>query len=338
MKKIIILLFVSIYLLNANNIEISLENKSKKSSDYIFLESMNDSNSIKNNYESLSKKYNSFNLNISGNFNDMIGFNYEKTLNGNNFDSKEIYLGTSSMKYISYKKIKDDIKYSLRNTQKDISTFTLFNIVDISKEELSHKKLQTLDSTKNTLLNITGPKMIHRDYTLEKFRLTSEYMYDIAKEDSFKNSEYFIPFIFSKQINSNFRVYGTAILSLVQYNYTDISNYFIDGNNTKTNISYTNKFDQTSNDLILVKDEAPHVNLHLIGKYRGYEYGYKITASYDLKYYSLFLTSYYKATNLKNKHRLDDKGFISAERGNALVYNSLKFTQYYLSFGLNYKF
>ena len=107
-----------------------------------------------------------------------------------------------------------------------------------------------------------------------------------------ESSEYFIPFIFSKQINSNFRVYGTAILSLVQYNYTDISNYFIDGNNTKTNISYTNKFDQTSNDLILVKDEAPHVNLHLIGKYRGYEYGYKITASYDLKYYSLFLTSY----------------------------------------------
>lgn len=339
MKKLLIIYILTISYLTASNIEVNINYKKEKFQDFLFKEVMNDLNSTNNNYENLHTTQNSVLLNFNGNFDDIIGFSYDRSINGISYDSKEIYFGNDDMRYLSYKKTSNKINYNGLKTKKKVDTLTLFNIIDISKEDFTSANIEHLSDEKNTLFSINQDKVIHRDYTLEKFRLTSEHFYEIAKNDSYKNNTYLLPGIFSKNINSNIKIYGVAILSMVQYNYTNIENYYLDSNGSKTNISYQSNIENQiiSLNKVTSSDELAKV-FNIVGKYRGFEYGYKATVEYMLNRYSLYLTSYYKITNLKNKHSTDEVGNVSSDLNNVLNYKSLKFTQYYLNFGFKYRF
>ena len=336
MSKTVFLFFFLISFLNASNIQISLEDQNEDFNEYIFLESMNDSSS--NNYKHLKKSKNNILINLNANFNNYLGLNYKKVLTGITYDLKEIYVGTPSMKYFSYSKENKDIKYNNLKTKKDITNYTLFNIIDISKEKFSSSSKELVPDEKEDLFQINSlNKTVYRNFTLEKFALTSEHLYDMAKEDANNNNTYLYPGVFSKKINSNLKIYGVGILAYVQKNYTNISNYIVDSNGTKQNISYKNNENSTTNNLELTSDIDS--DFYLIGRYRGFEYGYKITLQYDIKkYYSMFLTSYYKATNLKNKYTKNNNGNYKTTKGNALAYDSIKYTKKYINFGFRYKF
>ena len=144
----------------------------------------------------------------------------------------------------------------------------------------------------------------------------------------------------SKKITNNFGIYGTIIIGYVQENYTAIDSYFIDNNNTKHNITYSTENNTDSNTVVVSKSiKDPIDDPHFVAQYRGYEYGFKITAEYKLKYISIFTTAYQKYTVLKNKHKLTDKQeYIASDANNVVIYDKIRYEEKYLSFGLSYRF
>jgi hypothetical protein len=336
--KIIFLAFLFFaQTLSANFLEISLNTKKETTNDFLFLEPL-DSNTSKG-YEKLSNNSQNSNINLYSNFNDMIGINYTKSLSGIEYDAKEIYLGSKTMKYLSFKTIQKDIDYGLRDTKKTIDEYTVFNIFKISKEKLSSSKVETLDVTLAALHPlVTAPININRNYSLETFSLSSENLYQMVEEDLLKGEEYLNPIMFSKQINSNFSIYGVAILSFVQYNYTSIDNYYntTDANATRTSVSYGAK--TTDGVSILDQSKATTSSFFLSGKYRGYEYGYKISAQYKVKQYALLLTAYNKQIAIKNKFTTVDAGKTSTDTYNVLFHQDLSLSQEYINLEFKYNF
>jgi hypothetical protein len=335
--KIIFLVLLSIQFLYPNNLQISLDSKTQTINDIVFFEAM-DSNTTTG-YNHLSQTFKTSNINIKSNFNDMIGFNYTKTLNGITYDSKELYIGTSKMKYFAYNKIKRDIIYKNRDVEKDIDKFTLLNIFTITKEKMVSIKNETLDPLKVDLYPETNSSIkINREYNLETFTLSSENLYDIVEYDLNHGKEYLNPLMFSKKINPNFSIYGVTILSMVQHNYTTIYNYYTKqlGILPKQNISYLIK---TKDDISILDTTKETVSTFFTsGKYYGYEYGYKVSAKYKIKNFSVVLTILSKSIDMKNKYNTEESAKNSTESHNILFYKNFNSVEKYIRLGLVYSF
>jgi len=331
-------------MLSANILEITLENKTENENSFLFTEVLSDSNT--SGKEEFYKNINNTNLNIQGNFKDFIGLNYNKSLAGNKQDSIELYAGTPSMKYFGYEKISKENNYDLQNINEDNEKFTIFNIITISKEKGTSSKLENLSTLKiDTLIksndvdisDVNSSLLIYKDYTLEKFAISTENLYDIAKHDLSRGDEYLNPILYSKKINSNISLYGVSIISLVQHNYTQINNYFKtnDANSTNINISY--KVDKQETSRIDYTGAAAN-EYFLTGKYQGYEYGFKWTAEYKIKNYSAFITAYYKKTKLYNVFNKKDATSNANDIRATLFYSNIDYVKKYLAIGLRYTF
>ena len=347
MLKIFSLIFLFITSsFSQNFIDLSYNQKKETHTDFIFNELM-DSNTT-NNYSTLNKSINTGYLNINSNFNDMIGLNYTKSVLGTsfNYDSKELYLGTKTQKYISIKNIDQDIAYDSNTLYTNSKELTILSILTYKKDSTTSNKKEHLSNTKvdafsNDVIILVPADhnvIVHKDFELEKFTASTENLYNIAKDDASNNQSYIKPGIFTKSINNNLSFYGVLILGYTQENYKSVNNYFVDANGTKHNIMYntkvTNNIIDLDKDPGVIKDDQTFV-----AKYAGFEYGYKLTAQYKIKNISLYLTAYQKTTKLKNKYKKSiDQVNISSTLNNVVIYDKLTYTKKYINFGLKYKF
>jgi len=361
MQKIILSVLLILSITNANNLELTLENKNQTHNEFMFFEPL-DGGYIDGNtgykisgYDTLTKQSNDVSLKLKSNFNDMIGFNYTNTLSGITYDSKELYIGTSAMKYFGYNKITKDVDYTSRDTKEEIDEFTFLNIMTITKEKLKSNKVETIlalkallheelkdqvtvipDTGNGETLQSNAIVTAHRNHELETFRISSENLYNVLENDLQNGEEYLNPIMFSKKINSNFEVYGLAILSLAQYNYTYIENYYnSDSNATKTNLSFSVN---TQSDAILDMAQPTISSYFMSGKYEGYEYGFKTTAKYRLKNFSAFVTAYYKKLILSNKFDKETVRNGAIDTHSKIFYRKLEYVDKYINFGVSYNF
>ena len=358
MKRFFLLfiLFYASYSNANNNIELTLEQTVQTHHDILFKELMKDVNATDlDTYDNLSRTMDTGYINIKSNFNEILGFNYTRSvrsisiIEGNNFyDSKELYIGTPYLKYLSIKNISSDVDFSSNTLNKDIKEYTFFGFITYSTQSMNSTKLESIVnkiqkfSTETQAVVPSGSKInIHRDYELEEFTVSTEFLYDIAKYDNLNNEQYILPGMVSKKLTSNISIYGTVILGYVQKNYTAIDNYFVDTNGTKQNITYSTKLEKeklklnTEDNGIIPTVDKPH----FIAQYRGFEYGFKASIQYQIKNITVFATGYQKITKLSNKHKLDEaQENISTDKNNVVTYDKISYKERYLSVGMTYKF
>ena len=342
-----ILLFISLSLFSKNLIDVSFDNTNQTHQSFLFNELMNDINSTTNNYDNLKETVNSSYINIHSNFNDIIGINLNTAINGIYYKSYELYLGTNDIKYLAINNISEDITFDSNTLYTTSTDITFLGVINYKKDSTKSSKIEYIDNDKFTaltdevaaLLPANRNVLVHRDFELEKFTISSENLYDIVKNKETSNNTYLKPGMFNKTFSNNISVFGVVILGYTQENYTTIDNYFVDSNGTKHNITYntkiTNELMELNKDPAVIKDKITYT-----AKYEGFEYGYKITAQYKMKHkVSFYITAYQKTTKLKNKYKKDlAQVNISSTLENVVIYDKLDYTQRYINLGVKYRF
>jgi hypothetical protein len=345
-KTTLLLLLINSSLFCENIIDVSLDTTKQTHQSFLFNELMNDNNSTTNNYDNLEEDTTTSYINLNSNFNDIVGINLNKSLNGIDYSSYELYLGTNKIKYLSAKKISQDIEFDSNTLSTTSTDLTILGVINYTKytttsskvEYINDEKYNALTTDVRALLPNRTP-IIHRDFELEKFTISTENLYDITKEDTNDQKSYIKPAMFTKTFSNNISLYGVVILGYTQENYQTINNYFIDANGKKHNVTYNTKVNngviELNKDPNAIKD-----NMTFSGKYEGFEYGYKLTAQYKLKNkISFYLTAYQKRTKLKNKYKKDlSQTVISSSLNNTLIYDKLDYTKKYINLGVKYRF
>jgi len=357
LKIFLPLVLVISSLFSQNIVDLSLDHTKQTHRDLIFNELINQYND-KNNYDNLSKTIDTGYINFNSNFSNIGGFNYSQSIKSFSYSTKgdikiptsgidyrayELYFGTKDNKYIAIKNSSKTVSFlsnTLKHSNSELIFFSVFNYEKIS---MSSSKVETLSSQKmDALPSNSKPsvarQVVHRDYDLEKFTVSTENLYDITKEDSYNHESYLYPTMFLKTFNNNISIYGVLILGYTQENYTSVSNYFVDANATKHNITYSTKIKDkimyVDNDSESVKDVQ-----NFVARYHGYIYGAKATIQYKINNISIFATGYQKMTVLKNKYKKSTPQInIESEKNNVVTYEKLSYKQRYLKIGINYRF
>jgi hypothetical protein len=323
MKKLFVAMVVFVgTFLNGDYLDISIGTKPNYNFEEYLFKDINITNTQK-----LEKKISYNELHLSGNFNNIIGFNYYKNdiASPDSFDSKEIYIGSDKTKFLGYQQDERAIYYGARKNITETTKYTIYDILTIEQSKLISTATETF--TPSTESNSTITAKVTRKYDFEKIMLTSENLYNHVKENAIDGENYFNGVAISQNFSSMFRIYGVAIVSYEQQDYSKgTANYDVNG--TEKSI-FTPKEGKTVSDLLPIN-----------GRFKGFGYGYKITAEAYWKDFSLFLTSYYKQTNLKNyessiKYPATDS---TAPVYNVISVGKIDFLQKYTSFGLRYRF
>jgi len=326
MKNIFVAMVVFVgTFLSGDYLDISIASKPNyKFEEYLFKD-INTSNTQK-----LEKKISYNELHLSGNFNNIIGFNYYKNdiVSPDSFDSKEIYIGSDKTKFLGYQKDDTTIHYGRRVSKAKTTRYTVYDILTIQQNKLSSSDVETFfpGTTSNTSdTNTSVTSNVDRNADYQKIILSSENLYNHVKENAIDGENYFNGVAISQNFSSMFRVYGVIIASYEQHDYTKGSATF-DSNGTTKSIFNAAVADR---DKLVARE----------GRFKGFGYGYKITAEAYWKDFSLFVTGYYKKTSLKNyyssvKYAADDADPVS----NVIALDKINFLQQYTSFGLRYRF
>jgi hypothetical protein len=282
----------------------------------------------------------------------MAGFSYTKNdyQSSDKYTDKEVYLGTNVMKYIGYREISQDITYTLNHeykyttlntdpildykiissqVKKDTKEYTFFNILTYSKSKLTETSTEEHNST---------TVKVFSKYTLEKTSLSTENLYDMIKQDALNGKDYIYPVVISKNFNSRFRIYGLVILSYEHYDYSEISGY--NENNNTQSIYVKGSSDMLADNLMSNGEgKGPEYESAISGKFKGYGYGYNITAEAYWDNLSIFATSYFKKLTLKNYHSEISKREEDTHKPYNIVGNDeITISNNYLIFGLKYRF
>ncbi len=322
MKKIILLLplfFASF--LSGDYLDLSVETKSNYHFEDYYFKDINTTNTKKLEKE---LSYNEFKA--SGNFNNIIGFNYSKNFinDPDSFESKEIYLGSDKTKFLGYERADQKIIYGARRNKAQTVKYTIYDILTIEKSKLDSVAIETfLDPTATTTTDT-----VYRTMDYEKVTLTSENLYNHVRENAIDGETYFYGVAGAFNSHDMFRIYGVMIASYEQHDYSNgKADYLTDVNGTQTLVSIFDVDADTQK--LLPKD----------GRFKGYGYGYKVTAEAYWKDFSLFVTSYYKKTSLKNYHTDIKNALPDADPlQNVIANDKISFLQQYTSFGLRYRF
>ncbi len=336
MKRILLFVTILFYsFLNADYLDITLENKSNYHfEDYLFND-INVTRDINTTKTGKLEKILSYNeLHIGGNFNNIVGFNYYKNnlSSPDSFDSKEVYFGSSKTKFLSFQQDKTTIHYNTRVHNRETSKYTIYDILTIEKNKITSTDQENFYQNYTAQTGLFGPVTVYRSMDYEKITLTSENLYNHVKENALDGENYFYWVSVSQNFNSMFRLYGVAIASYEQHDYSDgEANYnTTDGNGTIVSI---NVFNTSRGDAKIADYLATD------GKFKGFGYGYKLTAEAYWKDFSFFVTSYYKKTNLKNYHTAVRDALPDTDPvANIISNDKLLFLQKYTSFGFRYRF
>ena len=326
MKNIFVAMVVFVgTFLSGDYLDISIASKpSYKFEEYLFKD-INTTSA-----EKLEKKISYNELHLSGNFNNIIGFNYYKNniTSPDSFDSKEIYIGSDKTKFLGYQKDETTIQYGTRVNKAKTTKYTVYDILTIEQNKLSSSDVETFypGTTSNTSdTNTSVTSNVDRNADYQKIILSSENLYNHVKENAIDGENYFNGVAISQNFSSLFRVYGVVIASYEQHDYTKGTATF-DNNGTTQSIFNAAVADR---DKLVARE----------GRFKGFGYGYKITAEAYWKDFSLFVTGYYKKTSLKNyyssvKYAADDADQVA----NVIALDKINFLQQYTSFGLRYRF
>jgi hypothetical protein len=328
MKKnfVAIVVFLGTFL-NADYLDVSIGTKPNYNFEEYLFKDINSTNTKK-----LEKKISYNELHVSGNFNNIIGFNYYKTdiPSPDNFDSKEIYIGSDKTKFFGYQKDETTIHYGTRISTTQTTKYTIYDILTIEQNKLGSTDTETFlkpDSTENTLTDT-----VFRKFNYDKITLSSENLYNFVKENAIDGENYFYGVAGALNAYSMFRIYGIIIASYEQHDYSNGSTtYLSDVNGTQ---KLVNIFESSA-------DVERYKTAPKNGRFKGYGYGYKITAEAYWKDLSIFMTSYYKKTSLKNYHTDIRDAEITSEwkpPENIISDQKINFLQQYTSFGLRYRF
>ena len=325
MKKIFVAMVVFVgTFLSGDYLDISIASKPNYNfEEYLF----KDINTI--NTEKLSKKISYNELHLSGNFNNIIGFNYYKNdmASPDSFDSKEIYIGSDKTKFLGYQKDETIIHYGTRVSKAKTTKYTVYDVLTIEQNKLSSNDIETFypGVTADDDITTAVTSNVDRKMDYQKIILSSENLYNHVKENAIDGENYFNGAAISQNFSSMFRVYGVVIASYEQHDYTKGAATF-DNNGTMKSI-YNSAVDARDD---LVARE---------GRFKGFGYGYKLTAEAYWKDFSLFVTGYYKKTSLKNYYNSIKYPASGAEQvANVIAVDKINFLQQYTSFGLRYRF
>ncbi|MDX9742497.1 MAG: hypothetical protein RBT59_01625 [Arcobacteraceae bacterium] len=328
MKKFFVAMVVFVgTFLNGDYLDISIGTKPNYNFEEYLFKDINITNTQK-----LEKKISYNELHLSGNFNNIIGFNYYKNdiASPDKFDSKEIYIGSDKTKFLGYQKDETTIHYGTRVSKAKTTRYTVYDVLTIEQNKLSSTDSEiiapgtTSDNADTTPLPSAVPVYRYMDY--QKVIISSENFYNHVKENTIDGENYFNGVAISQNFSSLFRVYGVVIASYEQHDYSKGSANYIDTNGTTKSIFNESVADR---DKLVARD----------GRFKGFGYGYKITAEAYWKDFSLFLTSYYKKTNLKNYESTIKYAASDAEQvSNVIALDKINFLQQYTSFGLRYRF
>lgn len=324
MKKLIMILILPYYIFALNFLDITLENKiNNKFQDYLFV----DTNASTT--QNLQTDKSHFNLNLEGNFNEMVGFSldYSHLGSSDKYQRNEIYFGTPYLKFFSFGTVTNDIKHNGIPVTKRAKHYSLLNFIIINTynfEASQNYSFRSYDSPAATPIETKA----FWSYELETRSITTELFYDTVKEDALKKKDYIYPVAISQNFLSRYRIYGVAILSLEQYDYTRGKIHYFDQNGTKSELFLNDGNSPTG------FENHYKVNPQ-DGRFKGIGFGYKLTAEAYFDEFSFFITSFYKRIKLNNFYTKTEGG---GYPDNILTNGHIKIQQQYTSFGLRYRF
>jgi hypothetical protein len=329
MKRHLLLtiLFLSTFV-SADYLDVSLETKSNVAFDNYLFKDINKT-------EKLEKALSFDSLVLSGSFNEIIGFNYSKNsmTSPNKIDFKEIYIGSSKTKFLGYAKDKTTLQYGNRSHTTDTIKYTFYDLLTYEKSDISSIASETftpgvIDSTD---VNTTVTGDVTRTFKFERVAISTENLYEHIRENTIDGENYFYGVAVAQNFTPWLRMYGVIIASYEQQDYSKGSaDYYKDINGTKVLASIFNIEQDDTRELIPEN-----------GRFKGFGYGYKLTAEAYWKDLSFFITSYYKKTKLKNYHSGIKYAVIDDDFepiANLIAEPELNFLQKYTSFGVRYRF
>lgn len=327
MKKLLFLatMFLGTFL-SGDYLDISIDTKSNYNFDEYLFKDINSTNT-----EKLEKKISYNELHLSGNFNNIIGFNYykNKIASPDSFDSKEIYLGSDKTKFLGYQRDETTIHYGSRINTAKTTKYTIYDILTVEQNKVNSNDIETFypgTATDPTDTNTSVTSNVDRYMDYQKIILSSENLYNHVKENAIDGENYFNGVAISQNFSSMFRLYGVVIASYEQDDYSKGSAKYVDANGTTQSIFNPAVADR---DKLVARD----------GRFKGFGYGYKLTAEVYWKDFSLFVTGYYKKTNLKNYYSTVKYAEAGADPvSNVIAVDKINFLQQYTSFGLRYRF
>jgi hypothetical protein len=326
MKKIFVAMVVFVgTFLSGDYLDISIASKPNYNFEEYLFKDINTSNT-----EKLSKKISYNELHLSGNFNNIIGFNYYKNdmASPDSFDSKEIYIGSDKTKFLGYQKDETTIHYGTRVSKAKTTKYTVYDVLTIEQNKVSSNDIETFypGVTADDDITTAVTSNVERTIDYQKIILSSENLYTHVKENTIDGENYFNGVAIAQNFSSMFRLYGVVIASYEQHDYSKGAATYVDTNGTTKGI-YNSAFDERDD---LVARE---------GRFKGFGYGYKLTAEAYWKDFSLFVTGYYKKTSLKNYYNSIKYPAADAEQVvNVIAVDKINFLQQYTSFGLRYRF
>jgi hypothetical protein len=327
MKKIFVAMVVFLgTFLSGDYLDISIASKPNYNFEEYLFKDINTTSTQK-----LEKKISYNELHLSGNFNNIIGFNYYKNniASPDSFDSKEIYIGSDKTKFLGYQKDETTINYGTRVSKAKTTKYTVYDILTIEENKLSSNDVETFypgttTDTADTTTAVTSS--VDRTMDYQKIILSSENLYAHVKENAIDGENYFNGVAVSQNFSSMFRLYGVVIASYEQHDYSKGSATYVDVNGTTKSIFNAAVADR---DKLVARE----------GRFKGFGYGYKLTAEAYWKDFSLFVTGYYKKTNLKNYYSTVKYAASDADPvANVIALDKINFLQQYTSFGLRYRF
>ena len=324
MKKIVPLLIFFHLSLFGDHFDLTIQTHSDRSfEEYLFVDT--------NTTQKLSKDIGYSELELSGNFNNIVGFHYTKNSipSPDSIESKEIYIGTAKTKFLGYQLNDSDITYGARKYTQDSVKYTFYDLLTYEKTDIKTSGVESFIRQKD---GNASEDMAYRALRVEKVILSSENLYHHVKENALEKDDYFYGVAISQNFTPWLRVYGIAIASYEQHDYSKgEANYYADVNGSQALVGVYDFDANTKN------------TLPTDGRFKGFGYGYKLTAEAYWKNLSLFVTSYYKKTSLKNYHtrirdpETDVKGVLQYEP-NITQKDTLDYLQKFTSFGLRYRF
>lgn len=291
-----------------------------------------------NSTESHKKEVSGLGANLDINLNDMGGFKYNKIdfSASTQVESKTLYIGSDETIYLSYADGSNDVSYTdgnKRDSTDNYKKFTFYDILTVEKHSYSSQKNESyVYRDLNATDDSNGSDTITRRYNTEVYRLSSEGLYRLVRKKALAKADFFYGVAGAHNFSPYFRLYGLGILSYEHHDYKNGKAYDTQGRFIKTEWGGSDLQELDQNDGIN-------------GKFKGFGYGYHVTAELHYKNLSFFLSQFYKKTKLKNYHT-NVRNFIPSDDPTAdptytmyvIRKNHITLKNQYLSFGLKYRF
>ena len=266
------------------------------------------------------KEVNVPHLKLDFNLNNMLGVKYNQMVlsDSDKFKEQTLYYGSGETIYFSYTQGDKNIDYTSgtrversfdgnatqytdlsdggRSSKNEYTKYTFFDLLTYEKQSFFSTKSEEYDYFDgiNDVFNATGD--VYRTYKKEVWKLSTEDLYRQVKNDAMKKDDFLYFYGGSKKLFDNIKVYGILIASYEHHDYKEGKAYALDDEGEEVFVKA--QWGDTADTALEENDQYDGIS----GKFKGFSYGYHITAQYDYKNFDFFLSLYSKTLRLKNYH------------------------------------